>query len=110
MDKAFMAWMHTQPCLVAVWGFPYPVSPCSGPITFHHLRSPGSQKDDTNGLALCEAHHIHVAGPDAIHRLGRARFAERFILDLEFEVRKYRREYEATGGVLVNTPRTDNAT
>ena len=97
VDKAFMAWMHTQPCLVrGLFG----TSPCSGPITFHHLRSLGGQKNDQVGLPLCEAHHLHDAGPDAIHRLGKWRFAERFALDLDLEARKYRQAYVAAGGVL----------
>ena len=82
-DPKFLAWMHTQPCLVAARGG------CSGVLTFHHLRSVGGRKDDRVGLPLCAAHHLHGAGPDAIHRLGKVRFQERFDVDLEAEAARY---------------------
>ena len=89
IDKAFIAWMHLEPCAVA--GF---ASGCRGPITFHHVRRFGEQKDDRRGLALCEAHHLHDAGPDSIERLGKKRFEQVFGINIEYQIVVSNERYE----------------
>ncbi len=75
-DCAYLAWVHTQSCIIAGIGFP-----CSGPIEAHHAGEHGfSQRaPDRTAIPLCSNHHQY--GRDAIHRLGK-RFAEYHEIDL----------------------------
>lgn len=83
--RKFIQWMHeTQPCLVAAKGF----GGCRGRLTFHHLRKHGAPKDDRKGLILCEAHHLHDFGPDAIER-GKEQFEQKFRLSIDVEAQRY---------------------
>lgn len=74
--KRFLAWLHELPCAVQSPG-------CYGPITAHHIRRHGERKDDRRAVPLCCGHHLHDWGPDAIHRIGRRAFEEKFGIDLE---------------------------
>jgi hypothetical protein len=79
-DKAFLAWIHLQPCAVAA-ALVAPlnmgatrtliVAGCSGRITAHHAGTRGlmQKADDRTAIPLCEAHHQH--GPKAVHRIGK---------------------------------------
>ena len=88
IDKDFVAWMHTQPCLVRTMA-----RLCSGPITFHHVREFGSPKDDRRGLALCTAHHLHCYEA-SIHRLGKIQFQRTHGVNIEAAIADYNERYE----------------
>lgn len=105
-DPDFMAFCHaTFGCQVTYSGG------CNGPNTFHHVKAgPGWPKDDTRGLMLCFNHHEAQGLPNSIENLGKRKFETMHGIDVEERIAQNQREYVATGGVLVNTPRTDNAT
>ena len=70
-DKAYLEWIHTQPCAVSGMRLEQSISadpsPCAGRTTAHHAGDHGaSQKaPDRTAIPLCDAHHQH--GPHAIH-------------------------------------------
>ena len=78
----YIAWLHTRPCLVAGNAF----SPCGGSITAHHVRPMGCPRNDRLAVSLCQHHHQWEYGPDAVHRLGRRGFAEKFGIRFEDEI------------------------
>jgi hypothetical protein len=74
-DPAYLSWCAKQPCCVTG----------ELPATTHHLRSIGSQKDDTRVVRLAKRLHLHDAGPCSIERLGRVVFQLKFGISLEGE-------------------------
>ncbi len=75
VDKAYLAFIAAQPCLI-----------CGEPATVHHVRTLGSPKDDTRALPLCPAHHMIQWGPESIEALGKTKFQERHGVDLEADI------------------------
>lgn len=100
LDKAFLAWMHTQPCLVfaraeranASQSQVRILTMCGEWLTVHHVRFFGSPKDDRRTLALCSHHHLHM-WPLSIERLGKERFQEMFHVDIEAAITDYNERY-----------------
>ena len=88
IDKDFLAWMHTQSCLVRT--FP---RLCSGDLEFHHVREFGSPKSDRRGLALCTGHH--TSGETSIHKLGKREFEKIHGIDIEGAIVIYNQDYES---------------
>lgn len=91
IDKKFLTWMHTQPCLV-LWATS---EDCSGRITFHHVRRFGEEKNDRRGVSLCVRHHLQEGGSTSIHSLGKVKFQREFGVDLEKAIRFYNKKYES---------------
>lgn len=89
VDKDFLRFMATQPCLIE--GKSGHV--CVGRITLHHVREYGSTKSDRRVLALCEGAHLYQAGPDAIERLGKARWQAKFVVNIQLEIARYNEGY-----------------
>jgi hypothetical protein len=68
---------------------------CSGFVTGHHVKeTPGSQKNDRRMVPLCQGHHLHDFGMDAIERLGRKAWESKFRMDLEWWILLLNEEYE----------------
>ena len=100
VDKNYRAWIAAQPCMIS-----------GQPATVHHVRRCGEPKSDHRILPLAPEYHQIQFGPHtSIEALGKTKFEAMYGVNLETRIVQYQREYEATGGVLVNTPRTDNAT
>jgi hypothetical protein len=74
LDPGFVAWTHTQPCVVRTvsplnfgsplwardtWFRAVASLACSGPVEHHHLgrRGMGQKADDDTGVPCCAAHH-----------------------------------------------------
>ena len=79
LGKPYLSWLHSLPCAVAI----DPSSPCSGPITAHHVRRYGERRQHGRAVPLCAGHHLRDWGKDSIERLGRLGFQRRFGIDLE---------------------------
>ena len=93
-DKAFVRWCHEHfGCLVAERGF----GGCWGVLTFHHVRSCGSARDDRRGLMLCAGHHLHDGGRESLERMGRENWQAHFDISIEAEVRRNQVAYLESG-------------
>lgn len=84
VDKLFLRWCSLQPCCITN----------ELPATTHHVRSFGSQKDDTRVVRLVARLHMHEFGMFSIERLGKEKFEEHFGIVLEDEILKLRTKYE----------------
>ena len=82
-DRDYLAWLHTQPCIVA--------SGCSRWIEAHHV---GHPRDDHRAVPLCSRHHRESR--DAVHQLGRRAFERQFGISFEAAIIGLNDEYEAT--------------
>ncbi len=82
VDKAYMAFIAEQPCIVS-----------GERSTVHHVRSYGSPKDDLRTLPLAPRYHMVQWGPESIEALGKKRFEERHGVDLEAEITRLQRLY-----------------
>ncbi len=80
-------------CAVELFNPALGIAECSAPLTTHHVREYGSPKDDTKVIRLCEAHHLHDAGPHAIER-GKKQFEQHTGLSIQALVVYYREAYE----------------
>ena len=78
-DRAFLGWLHTQPCTVAGT----PGSPCFGRITVHHLMRYGERRNHRRAMPLCLGHHERDWGRDSFERLRWRGFERRFGIDIE---------------------------
>lgn len=71
-ERRHMAWVAARGCLV-----------CGAEAEVHHVHSDGMKriaKSHWRVVPLCPDHHRN--GPDAVHRIGHARFTELFYFDL----------------------------
>ncbi len=84
MDKKYLAWLHTQPCLVSN----------RSPVTVHHVRRFGEPKDDLRTVPLIAEYHLHEAGMWSVERIGKARFEAHFRVNFEQAIREYNQRYE----------------
>lgn len=84
VDKAFLAFVASQPCLV------------SGrrPATVHHVRQYGSPKNDRRTVPLLAEFHMHDFGPTSVERLGKAEFERVHGVDLEGAILRLNKEYD----------------
>lgn len=84
IDKDYLAWMATQPCMIS-----------GRPATVHHVRFCGSPKDDRRTLPLAPEYHMIGFGSEtSIEALGKAKFEARYGVDIEAEIREYNERYE----------------
>lgn len=88
VDPGFMEFCRRQGCILK------DRHDCRGVITFHHVRSYGSPRDDTRGFGLCAAGHLHALGEHSIERLGKRRFEEHWCIDIESEIARLRERYQ----------------
>jgi hypothetical protein len=66
------------------------------PATCHHVRICGSARDDHRAIPLAPEYHLLQHGPKtSIEALGKAKFQERYGVDLEAAIAEYRRRYLA---------------
>lgn len=91
IDRAFIGWIHGQPCLIEGKAG----HECKGRITAHHVREYGNTRSDRRTLALCQAAHMHDFGPDSIERLGKQKWQEKFGVDIQNAIRDYNAAYVA---------------
>jgi hypothetical protein len=85
VDRDYLSFMATQPCLVSG----------SRNVTLHHVRFCGSPKDDRRVVPLAPEYHLIQHGPyTSIEALGKAKFQERYGVDLEAAIRRYNSEYD----------------
>ncbi len=93
VDKKYLAWLHTQPCIVSGLRAATGVY-----ITAHHVRRLGEPKDDRRTVPLLERYHLHDAGQWSVERLGRKNFETVFQVDFEAEILRLNRLYEEEHG------------
>lgn len=72
IDKAYLAYIREQPCLV--WN-------CPNKASVHHDPSIGAGGSDYESLPLCNPLH-HIEG---VHRIGKDTFQEKFNLNFDRE-------------------------
>jgi hypothetical protein len=95
-DPLFLAFAHAQ-TRCAVEGKRQD-SPCTGCLTFHHIRTNGSPKDDRRGFVLCSGHHLHQSGPHSIERLGKVKFERFFGVSIEHEIAALNARHDEAAG------------
>lgn len=86
-DKAYIAWLHTQRCVVGGHG-------CGGPIQAHHagVRGLGQRAPDRTAISLCFNHHDRTS-PGSIHSLG-VNFWTLHCLDRDSVIREMNERFE----------------
>lgn len=91
IDRPFMEFARSCGCVLRrVAGHK-----CLGPMTFHHVRSYGSVKDDTCGFGLCAWGHLHTYNSkSSIEALGKQKFEQHWGISIEQEIQRLRKEYE----------------
>ena len=77
-DRAYLAWLSSQRCLIS-----------GKPATIHHVRRFGEARNDHRTVPLAPEFHFHAAGPLSIERLGKRKFERHFNVNLEAEIRRY---------------------
>lgn len=75
VDKKYLKWIRTQPCLVAD-------AECYGDIVYHHTVSVGAGGSDLDTVPLCKLHHYMV------HSVGSKTFQEIHEVDFKVEIEK----------------------
>ncbi len=88
VDKEYLKWIHTQPCLVTG----------EGAVTAHHVRRFGEQKDDRRTVPLVARLHMLVCeepGHPCVER-GKRVFERHWNVDLEAAIVLYNEKYERT--------------
>ena len=84
VDKAFLAWMAAQPCMIS-----------GRRATVHHVRRCGEPKDDRRTLPLAPEYHLIQHGPKtSIEALGKAKFEARYRVNLEAAILEYNARYK----------------
>lgn len=88
-----LAWLRTQPCLVAaiVTHDPHQRFVCWGVTEVHHDRKRGARATDAKTLPLCTAHHR--TGPNSVQTLGRQGFEDYLGTPLDGEIAWYEAEF-----------------
>jgi hypothetical protein len=83
-DKAYLAWMAKQACMIS-----------GARATVHHVRRYGEPKNDKRTLPLAPEYHMIQNGPrTSIEALGKAKFEARYGVDLEAAIVRYNELYE----------------
>ncbi len=88
VDRAMLAFIHEQPCLLALRN--PDAHRCEGRLTAHHVRVGAAPKDDTRVVPLCWSAHLHDGSRTSIERLGRVKWQTFHGIDLEQEILNYR--------------------
>lgn len=84
VDKAYLAWMAAQPCMIS-----------GRRATVHHVRFCGSLKDDRRTLPIAPEYHLIQHGPKtSIEALGKVKFERRYRVNIEEKIREYNLSYE----------------
>jgi hypothetical protein len=84
--EGYKAWIRTLPCLVCHQ------TPSEAAHTGRDGGT-GQKASDSSCVPLCALHH--TVGGDSYHQVGRVRFARRFRLNLEDEVKRLNQEWAA---------------
>lgn len=87
VDEKMLAWIHTQPCLLALRN--PDTHRCNGALTAHHVREVSAPKDDTRIVPLCVGAHLHDGSSVSVERLGRIRWQAFHGIDLTAEIANY---------------------
>ncbi|MGD0497513.1 MAG: hypothetical protein ABSC23_03655 [Bryobacteraceae bacterium] len=88
VDKAYLAWIAKQPCMIS-----------GRRATVHHVRRFGEPKDDRRTLPLAPEFHQIQAGPESsIEALGKAKFEDRYGVDIEASIKRYNARYDRETG------------
>ena len=85
-DKAYTAWLHTQPCCVPR---------CQEPMVAQHhepLRSAKGCWSDLQSISLCHAHHN--LGLFSRHLMGKAPFEKLHGITIEDEIARLNAKYQ----------------
>lgn len=88
IDLDFMRFAREAGCIIEFKHI------CRGAMTFHHVRTCGSPKDDRNGVGLCASAHLWDVGNQSIERLGKEKWQVFWDVDLETEISKLNRNFE----------------
>src|ERR1700691_3393851 len=73
VDKDYLAWIASQPCMVS-----------GRRPTVHHVRRFGGYRDDRRTVPLAPEYHLYQHGPKtSIEALGVEEFERRYNVDLE---------------------------
>lgn len=84
VDREYLAWLGEQRCCVTG----------KRPITLHHVRRCGEQKNDHRAIPLvAELHLMTVDSENSIEALGKKKFEARFGVDLELLIRLFQTAY-----------------
>lgn len=86
VDRNFLTWMHTQPCLVTgEW-----------PVTVHHVRFCGSPKNDRRTIALVARLHMRGCEQPGIPCVERGKrvFEEFHGVNIEHAIANYNRRFD----------------
>lgn len=81
-NAEFMAFVRKRGCILRS------KHTCHGIVTFHHIRTCGSPKDDTRGIGLCCAGHLQAWSAWSIEQLGKLAFEAHWDINLEDEIKK----------------------
>jgi len=85
VDRDYLAWMATQPCIIS-----------GKPATVHHVRRFGEPKNDRRTLPLAPEYHMIGFGPHtSIEALGKAEFERRYGIDIEDAILRCNERYKA---------------
>jgi hypothetical protein len=87
-DPKLRAWIHTQPCIVHG-------EACGRWVEMHHV---GRPRNDRHGVPLCV--WLHRTGPDAVTKIGRRAFEEKFNISFEAAIIGLNDEYDSTRGKI----------
>ena len=84
-DRAYLAWLSSQRCLIS-----------GKPATIHHVRRFGEARNDHRAVPLAPEFHFHATGQFSIERLGKRKFEARHGVNLEAAIKCYNQLYFGT--------------
>ena len=89
-DPKYLAWIRTQPCVLSQWC----IDRAMNDIHAHHVpehghASVGQKVSDRRTVPLCRIGH------STYHQIGRVYFEDRYMVNLEREIERLNREYDA---------------
>ena len=82
IDKKYLAWIKTQPCLVSDFD-------CRGDVVYHHTVTVGAGGSDYDTVPLCSRHHIL-----GVHSMGCQTFQDVYEIDFEVEIKRLNKKYK----------------
>ena len=87
LDKKYLAWIRTKPCLACG---------ATEGIQAHHCWCSGKKNHGNDRLVVPLCVSCHTFGKHAYHNIGHERFEEHWNLDLKDEIINYLSEYLET--------------
>lgn len=90
-DKHYLAWIHTQPCIVS--GMIHIER--SAHVEAHHVRRHGEQKNDYRTVPLLARFHRLTSGGELTVEHGKQRFEQAYGVNIEAEIARLNAKYEA---------------